>query len=459
MRMAIFADRTLNRRVLDLAWPAIVEQLFQMMLGIVGMAMVGHISKEALAAVGMANQIVVFFSALFAALATGATVLVARLIGEGRNSDANEAARQALLVGSGASVLASIVVFLCPMQIIKLFFGNAEMEVIIQATSYFKILATTFPMFLIMMIIGGILRGAGDTKTPMVATGFINVINVVLSYILIFGIPDFTVLGFTLGVPGLALQGAAIATAFARAVGGFYLLAVLFRGNHIIKLSFQDNYRVNKIVVKKILNIGTPAALEQLLMQGGFLVFAILIAGLGSAAFAAHQVGITVMSLAFMPGFGFALAATSLVGQSLGSANPQQAEKSAWIASWMATLVMALAGVIIFVFAYPLVDLFTEEREVVIIGSTIIRILAFTQPFLAISMVLAGALRGAGDTKTVTLVSFIGIWVFRIIIGYFLINAGYGINGAWAAIAIDQIVRTAFFIFWFQRGKWKEICI
>jgi putative MATE family efflux protein len=451
----IVDESNIRSSVLKLALPSVAEQVLFMVVGVVSTIFVGQIGKEAMSAVALINPLVGFIIALFVAISTGSTVLVARLIGEGDIHNAREAVRQSVVLAILASCVISVICYVFAIPIIGLFFGNAEPEVIRLADTYFRVTLFTFPLLLVNTIVSGNLRGAGDTKTPMFIGYAVNIVNVLFSWLLIFGLH----LPF-LEMKGYGITGAAAAVAIARGVGGLLSMAALFRPSSIIKVNFLEKFRIHTVIVKRVLRVGLPATFEQIIMQGGFLVLQIVISSMGTTAIAVYSVGMSINSICFIPVWGFGIAATTLIGQCLGAKKPELAEKSGWETQKIALAVTVVLTVIVFIFAEKLVGIYSRDAEVIRIGTIAIRIFSISQPFLSIVVVISGALRGAGDIMYVMVTSFVGIWAFRILITVLLNRFfGLGIMGVWLALCLDFMIRSIMYLFRYRRGRWKAIVI
>jgi len=260
------------------------------------------------------------------------------------------------------------------------------------------------------------------------------------------------------GTPQMGSNGPAVASMIARGVGGLLVLGALWRGRGGVRLPHEWP-RFNWPRLKRVLRIGMPAGAEQLLLQGALVAMTTIITGLGTAAYAAHQVGLNIMSLSYLPGWGFAVAATTLVGQYLGAQQPAQSKASGYISYKLALIVMTIGGVLLYVLAEPLMRAFVPENEEVIrLGISVIHISAFVQPLMAASFVFSGSLRGAGDTRTTLLITAGSIWVTRVPIAYALAyGLQLGLSGAWLGIGLDFGVRAFFFWLRFRSGKWQKI--
>ena len=439
--------KSIRIRVLTLAWPAIVDQFLTMAVNMVDTAMVGRLGAAALAAVGLGAQVMMMATAVFSSVTTGTTALVARFTGACEPENARKTARQSLIFGGFLAFASSLFFVLLADQIVGVLFSRAEKDVMDGAALYVRIVGMgLIPQFL-LIVTNSILRGAGDTRTPMQITAIANVVNAVGNYFLIFGVGIF---------PRLGLAGAAIATTVAHIVAGILALRALFGGKKAVALSLRDDFRPNTEVLMRILNVGIPAGMEQGVMRVGQLLYTMILSSLGTVAYAAHRIALQAESLSFMPGFGFALAATSLVGQALGAEEPEEAEYVGLEAAHRRHR-YGSDGRDLFDLSRALVSVFTTDEAVIAQSAVVIRIVAVSQPFMALHMVLAGGLRGAGDTRTVMLVSLIGICGIRLALTLLLVYLGWGLVGAWIAMTVDLVIRGSLLYWRFRQGRWKEV--
>lgn len=440
-------SRAIRAKVMSLAGPALVEMSLMTLGMMANMIMVGRLGPWAIAAVGLSNQPIFFIMALFMALNVGTTALVARFVGAHETGRASDAARQTLILTVGLSLVLSALLFVSANPILRLM--GAQPEVLGPGVAYFRIASIGLFFTAISMAMSAVLRGAGDMTTPMRVNVVANLVNVAGNAVLIYGL---------LGFPRWGVAGAAVATAVARLLACVMTLMVVFSGRFVIRFSWRDRYGLDRDLVGRILRVGVPAAAEQLVMRGGQLVFARIVASLGTTIFAAHQIALNVESLSFMPGFAFAMASSTLVGQSLGAHRPELAEACARETRRLGLLVMGAMGVVFFFFGRHIVMLYTNDAQVISEGARVLRLIALAQPALATNFILAGSLRGAGDTQWVLYATFIGIWGVRIGLAYLLaITAGWGLIGAWVAMAFDITVRAILIYGRFTSGRWKEV--
>lgn len=432
--------------ILGLAWPAVLDNLLHTLTTTVDMIMVGRLGAAALASVGLGGQVLFIFQSLMIAVTVGTVAMVARSIGERDTEKARKVLEQSLFFGALVTGIATPFLSFFAGDFLHIY--RAEEVVLLLASHYLEIAILGTAFIFVCLASAQALRGAGDTKTPLIISSIINGTNIGLNYVFIFG---------KLGFPPMGVRGAALGTTSAFVLGAILYIFLLWQKKLKLHISFRG-FTPNISIVKRILSIGTPAALEQLVIQMGFLVYMVIITSFGTESIAAHQIGIRIQSFSFMPGFGFAIAATALVGQNLGAKNPEAAEKSGWEACKLAILLMVGVAVLIFILAEDVARIFVNDQAVIDKAVIFIRILAFGEPAIAIHFTLGGALRGAGDTKWPLYASTAGLYGFRIPLALFLgVIIGLGVIGAWIAMTVEYFIRS-FFVSWrFKRGGWKSI--
>jgi putative MATE family efflux protein len=435
-----------RKDILGLAWPVIVDNFLHTLTHTVDMVMVGQLGAISLASVGLGGQVVFLCQSVMMAVTAGTVAMVARSIGEKDREKARAVLEQSLVFGAFAALVVTPFLSYYAGDFVRIY--RADQDVLFIASQYLGIAVLGTAFIFICLASAQALRGAGDTKTPLIISSTINMCNIGLNYVLIFG---------KLGFPPLGVKGAALGTTSAYVVGAFLYGLLLWRKNLRLYVSFK-NFSLDFSLIKKILNIGMPAALEQLVIQIGLLVYMVIITSFGTESIAAHQIGIRIQSFAFMPGLGFSIAATALVGQNLGAKKPKEAERSGWEACKLAILLMIGISVFVLLCARGIAGIFVTEEAVISKAVIFIRILALGLPGIAIHFTLGGALRGAGDTKWPLYASAAGIYGFRIplasLLGFYV---GLGVVGAWLAMSVEYTVRSFFVSLRFKRGGWKEI--
>lgn len=458
--MQLFAGDTgeTRRVILALAWPVILANLFQTLTTTIDLLMVGRLEDPdvALAAVGFGAQMVFFTFTVMIAVTSGTIALVARAIGAKDPDQADHVLGQSLLMGILLSLPVALVGVLFGEQIVALF--GPEAEVVRVGGAYISTVFLAAPSLFVMFISISALRGAGDMVTPLWVGILVNLVNFGLNFHLIFGATYD--LGFAqLVVPRLEVAGAAIGTSLAYTFGAVMYLALYRRGH--LRLTLRRPRPLWDLgTVRRILRIGTPAAMEQIVFQGGLLIWIAMVVSFGTAAFAAHVVGLRIQSFAFMPGFGFAMAAATLVGQNLGAKDPLEAERSGRESAKMAVLIMGLIGVFTFLAAPWIALVFTADPAVVELTVLFIRVHAVSIPATGLFFSVGWALRGAGDTRWPFYATLVGIYGIRLPLSYLLgYMLGFGILGIWVALPIEYYLRSLIVGQRFQTGAWKAVTV
>lgn len=448
-------SKELYQDIIRIAWPSFIELLLTQLASMVDLMMVGsmggkanpEIGTQALAAVGLTTQPKFLLMTAFIAMNTGVTALIARNKGTNDKKQANLVVRQGLLFTFCATIILSILgfIFAKPMVI---FMGSTEAIVTKWATQYLQIQMIGFLSFALTSTITASLRAVGDSKTSMVYNLIANVVNVIFNWLLIYG---------NLGFPEMGVAGASLATVFGQVVAFVIAFVVIIRGNGFLKLDFKLGFKPNKLVLENMVNIGFPAMIEQLLMRAGVIIFAKTVASLGTTAYATHQVCMNIQALSFMTGQAFAVSATTLMGQSLGKRRTDMAQAYCSRTRTVGFIFsLVLAAVFIF-FGGDIVGLYNSDSEIIRVGGTIMLFVAFLQPFQSSQFIISGALRGAGDTKATAIYTCITMLIIRPTVAIILISLDFGLYGAWAALAFDQIIRSALILNRYNSGKWKLI--
>ena len=435
--------------VFQLAWPVMVANLLQTLTTTVDVIMVGSLGAEApaaVAAVGFGGQFIFLFFSVMISVSAGTIALVARAIGASHLDEADHVLKESLVLGALLSIPLTLfgLAFAEPMLSV---FGAAA-DVVDLGSAYIRIVSLVVFFQFIGFLGSAALRGAGDTVTPLWIGVLVNLVNFGINVNLIFG---------NALVPRLGVPGAAIGTSISYVVGAFVLLAILIRGKGRLKLHLAGRW-VDMGTVRRIFRIGWPAALEQILLQVAFLLWVGMVVVFGTEVLAAHQIGLRIQSFAFMPGFGFAIAATALVGQNLGARDSVAAEKSGWEAAKFSVAVMSLIAIGIFLLAEPIARGFIDDPVVVGWSVTFIRVHAVSIPAVGIFFAIDGALRGAGDTRFPLVTSLSGMYAVRLplslLFGFVL---GWGIVGVWIPLVIEYYYRSLVISNHFRRGRWKAL--
>ena len=440
-----------RRAVLGLAWPSILENFLHASLGFVTTLMVARLGAAAVAGVGTASQVQVVVISAFFSVSMGATVLIAHAFGAGRiEAEGDRITKQSVVAGAVLALVLTPFTIVVAAPVMRLL--GAEPDVVTEGAKFLQITAISFVFMAIMFILSGALRGVGDTRTPMIITIFMNVANIGLAYALIFG---FFI------IPDMGVTGAALAMVLARAFGMLAMAGLLYRGHRGLTIAGVDGWRPNPERLKRLANIGLPSMGESVLRSGGQIVFIFIVFMLGTAVTAGNQVAQNAMFLSMFPGFGFSMAATALVGQSLGAKNPERARHvgmtaTRWCLAWMSTM-----GVLFFVFATPIMEFAAtgeNKAEIIEAGVDALRLIAFIQPPLAIGFVLAGILRGAGDTRFPMFSTSVTMWLLRVPLAYLLgVELDWGLQGIYIGMFFDTVVLMILNLWRYFQGGWLEL--
>jgi len=442
----------LHSSVLHLAGPAVLRKACQSLVEMVSLIIVGSLGAEAIASVGIGKRIIMMSTAIMQALSVGATAIVARYYGAGDEDGARRVVTQTVLLGLCLGVfVAAAGVLLSPhvMRGMMMLQEIPDVGVIGYGTAYLRSLSAFYVLAIPLFMSIAIFQGAGDMKTPLYLMIYMNVVNVVLAYLLVNGVGPF---------PSLGVTGAGLAAGFARGSAGFIALTILASDRGVIGMDVGKLLRFDTGLVRSVVSIGLPAAGEKFVQRGSQILYTMLIAGMGTTAIAANSIAMSIQSLSFIPGFGFSMATTALVGQNLGAQKKKRAEKCGYAAFKYAAMLVGV-GVLFFLLAPDFVaGFYTDDVEVVALASTCLRIIAISMPFMAMLQVFSGGLRGAGDTRVVMFINTLGNWGVRLFGSYMLgMYMGLGLVGVWIAMALDQFTRGMFLLWRFRTGHWKWI--
>ena len=419
--------RALHRTVWMLAWPSVLTMLLQTLNSFTDRFFVGHLGADALAAAGLGGQLMFLLFAVGMSIGTGSIALVARFVGAGDATEAATVTRQSVWLGLIASIACMAVML--PLRGVLIHALGIDSHAAALCNQYLGVTILGVPALFLMLILGSVYRGLGDTVTPLLVSIGVNIIHLGGDYLLIFGHGSF---------PRMGLVGGAWALFASQIVGA--ILYVLFLRRSPVKGALSSWAWLDMDWARRILHVGVPALWQNLSRILSMLAFTGVLArtAQATAGVAALTIGLTSESIAFMPGFAFAMAASTLAGQALGARDPRRAEQGAWAALQQGLVVMCVMGGVFFVFARQFALLFLPDvhSPVLPLAVAYLRISALSEPFLALGMILTGALNGAGDTRRPAWLSVVTMWGVRLPLG-FLFGAHapgmgrWGRGGAW----------------------------
>ncbi len=438
-----------------LALPSIFEQIMVTMVQYIDTAMVGSLGASATAAIGITASTTWLFNGILNAVSIGFSVQVAQKIGA---KDFGEAKH---IVAQG---LKSIVIFGVFMSALALSISNflptwlgASADIHTQAVQYFMIIAAALPFNMCVMMVGAIIRCSGDTKTPMILNLFINIINVTLNFLFIYPTRELEVFGIKIIMWGadLGVIGAALGSAISLFIISFLFVLVLFKKSSYIKLSKDTSFKYSAKTLKTVVRLGTPVALERVTISAAQILITGIISSIGTVAIAANHLAVTAEAVSYLPAFGIATAGTTMIGQAIGANRQDLAFRFAKLINFIGIIIMTIAGILLYIFSTPLMSIFTADPEVIALGSEVLKIVAYAQPFFAMSIAISGCLRGAGDTKAPFVITLITMWGVRIVFSYLLVSS-LGLVGVWIAMALELAVRGIFFAYRLYSKKWLK---
>jgi putative MATE family efflux protein len=448
--------------MLTLAIPVLIEQVLGMLVGFSDRVLTGHyLETPHLAAITLMSYVLWLLWGVFQIVAIGATAMVARLVGAGDFRSAQRITNQAFVVGAGLAALVALLGLLLGEQAVH--FLQLQGEAATLAVTYFRYILPAMPLIMVETVAIACLRGAGDMISGLIIMALVNVVNVGVSWALVLGLGP---------LPNLGWDGIAIGTLCGYVVGGLLALGLLVRGRWGLRIDWRGLWP-DRDLIRRLLRIGLPGGLDVLSVIGCQLWFLSVINQLGDQAAAAHGVAICVESMAYLPGAAFQMAATTLAGQYLGARDYHKASRSVLLACLVGGGLMVSMGAVFYMQAYPLAQLFvrSEQADVARLAAPLLRTVAMAIPALALSMILSGALRGAGDTRWPLVFSLVGFLGVRIPAAHWLAfesvripgtawiiaGCGLGVLGAWCAMVTDLTVRAAMIAYRFWHGGWKQI--
>jgi putative MATE family efflux protein len=435
-------QKDIRQQVFSLALPVVLSSLLQRAVGIVDIFLVGGLGASSIAAVGIAQIMVFVVMSVSWGINVGVTVLVAQLWGAERKQDAARAAYQAMLLAVGAAGLITLLGLTFGGRVAAMLGANAVVQGIL--SDYTKVIFTFIFFTIAINVLAGIMHGTGDTKTPLYATLIVNILHVIVAYPLIYG---------DLGFSKLGVKGAAVAIAISESIGAAFLFFHSLRKRYII-VNRTPEIKYTVMMFK----LGYPIFIDRLLQNMGSLFFAKVILLYGTAVYAAHQVGLAIEAFSFMPGYGIAVAAATIVGQNLGAGRPAEARLSAYEANRLAVILMAVMGLVFFFFPYGLLRAFTGDPEVIRYGILYMKIVAFAQIPLAVTMVVGGSLRGAGDTGFIMFATIAGMWFVRLPVAALLAAVvKTEIRYVWSVMIVDWLVRMILLLWRYRKENWGRL--
>ena len=449
-------DRNMIRVILALAWPTMLEQLMQTAVQYIDTAMVGSLGTQATAAVGATTTVGWLIGGMVSAWGVGFLSFIAQACGAKDRDAAAKAVAQAVIV----TVTAGVVFTGITLSLSGLVPRWMQVEEAIRpmASQYFFILYLPMLPRAATIIFGTVLRAAGDTKTPMKVGVWVNIINVVLNFLLIYPTRPMTLLGLSFTMPGAGwgVVGAAAASAIAVTVGGVYITVVLWK--HPMISPRGQRFKPDWRILRPCFRVAVPNMFQRFGTSLGYVAFAAMINALGEVATAAHTVANTVESLFYIPGYGMQTAAATLAGNAYGAKDGQRMKALARMFIPIEVTLMILSGGLLFIFAPMLVDIFSNDAPVIALGTTVLRMVAVSEPFYGFSIIVEGLMQGVGRTKLPFIFNVAGMWVVRIV-GTWICTTflGMGLVSAWACMIAHNLLLFGLFLWCYVKGEWNPM--
>ena len=442
--------------IFALAWPTMIEQIMNTAVQYIDTAMVGSLGTEATAAVGSTSTVGWLIGSTISALAVGLLSFIARACGAGDKAAAKRSSGQAVLI----TLIAGTVFTIIPLAISGMVpvWMQVDENIHTLASQYFFIIYAPMLPRTASIIFSTVLRAAGDTKTPMKVGVIVNIINVVLNFFMIYPTRELTLLGMPLMMPGFGMGviGAAVASAISFTVGGIYITVVLWR--HPMVSPKGEKLKPDMSILAPCLRVAFPNMLQRFGTSLGYVAFAAMINSLGEISTAAHTIANTVESAFYIPGYGMQTAAATLAGNAYGAKDEKRMKELARMFIPIEIFLMILSGSLLFIFAPPLMDIFSNSDEVIKLGSTVLRMVAVSEPFYGFSIIIEGMMQGVGNTKRPFVFNIIGMWGIRIV-GTFIFTQlfAFGLVSAWACMISHNLFLFFMFLLCYLNGSWNPL--
>ena len=440
-----YTTGNLNRAILLLAIPMVLEMVLESLFAVVDVLWVGRLGANAVATVGLTESLLALVFSIGIGLAMSTTAMVARRIGEKDPQGAAIAGMQAIFLGLIVSLAIGVPSFIFAPQLLRLM--GASPEIVATGASYARIALGGCGAIVMLFLNNAIFRGAGDAAIAMRLLWVSNIINLILDPCLIFGLGPF---------PRLGVTGAALATFSGRSIGVLYQFYRLMKGTERMRIP-PSLLRLNPRVMWRLLRVSLTGILQFAIANTSWIALVRIVSVFGAAALAGYTIAIRIVIFVILPSWGLSNAAATLVGQNLGAGHPQRAEQAVWRTGLYNMLFLGLIGVVFIFSATPLVRLFTHDPAVVPLAASALRILSYGNIAYAYGMVMLQSFNGAGDTVTPTIVNFFGFWVLEIPLAWWLaLHQGLRSTGVFFSIVIAQAAVALAGILLFRRGKWKR---
>lgn len=440
--------------VASLSIPAILEQLAHTAMSYIDTAMVGSLGYEATASIGVVASSTWLINGITGAIAIGFSVQIAQLLGAGNERDARSVLCQSIkfnvIFGLVLALISFIVGFFLPTML------GAEPNLVDNARIYFQIYSLFLPFSLSSALYSSILRCSGNVLLPSLMNIGMCVLDVIFNSLLIY--PTRKVGSFVLYGAGLGVTGAAIGTGLAMTVTALILLFVTVKGKGVLHIRKDDSWKFKKSTMQNLVYLATPSALERITLSLAQIVLTGVVASMGAISVAANYVAVQTEGICYLPAYGVSAAATAMVGQSLGAGRKDMAKRFAYLSVLVSFILVLFLSILMFSFAPFLTGLLSNDSDVIELGAKVLRIVSFSEPLFAVSIVTIGALRGAGDSKGPFYINLVTMWGIRVL-SVLLFTKQFGVVGVWISMTVELCARGIIFFIRLKRGSWlnKEL--
>ncbi len=441
-----FTSGSINRAIVLLSIPMILEMVMESTFAVVDIYFVGKIGENAINTVGLTESVLMLVYSLAIGLAMGATAMISRRIGEKKPEEAANVAVQAIMLSATIAIIVGALGFYFAEDILRMM--GASDEMISSGIGYTKIIFATNIVIMLIFLLNGVFRGAGDASIAMRVLWLSNGLNIILDPIFIFGFGP---------IPAFGVEGAAIATTIGRGTGVLFQLYILFNGSSIIKISLRY-FKIQLKVIWRLIDIGSGSFFQFFIGSASWIFMTYIISNnFSEMVLSGYIISIRVIIFTILPSWGIANAAATLVGQNLGAKQPERAEKSVWRSAFFNMIFMVTVSIIFFTNAEFIIGIFSNKPEVIQAGVQSLKIIIGGYLFFAYGMVLSQAFNGAGDTYTPTAINFVAFWMIQIPLAWYLVNQGYGPPGVYWSIFFSESILALICIYVFRLGRWKKV--
>ena len=442
--------------IVTLAWPTLLEQMLQTLVQYIDAAMVGRIGADATATVGMSTSVTWLVNGPLFAMGIGFMAFISRCMGAKSYKDVKRASVQSVLVTMVAGVVVGVLTLLIS-PVLPVWMGVEE-KIRHDASLYFAIICLPMLFRSAIIIFGAVLRAVGDTKTPMLVNVCMNIVNIILNYIFIYDTRMTQIAGKNVKMFGFGYGavGAGIGTAVSFVVGGILMTIALYKNFYVSPKGCK--IRPERTILAPCIRVGLPVAMERMATCLGHVVFASLVTGLGTVAFAAHSIALTVEQAFYIPGYGMQTASATLAGNAIGANDQKRLQALTRMLITMILVVMTASGALLFLFAPQLLSIFTKEHEVIALGTVVLRMVAVSEPMFGVLVILEGIFNGVGDTVKPFYYALFSMWGVRVFLTFLCVHVFHlGLYAVWGCMIANNVCLGSLFIIRYFRGEWNPL--